>query len=219
MDNKSPQFYVPSPKMNQHELLKHISGNPHITQAELARRCGLSVAMVNNYMKELEQAGMLEFERRSMKDVSYYLTADGQMQYEVVEKELICHLASEYDRIKHRVCDYIISQSKGALHRVVLLGHGSMTGLVQHALESAHIEVLGCCQNGETHPTEKSHGMWAIEPYELDFLAPDAIIVVDPPNESKILNTLPQMLASNTEIITLYMAKTDKWRQPVLAPV
>ena len=48
-----PSLYLQSPKLNQLNILKQVAADAHITQAELAACCSLSVAMVNNYMKEL----------------------------------------------------------------------------------------------------------------------------------------------------------------------
>ena len=43
-------LYIQSPKLNQLNILREVAANANITQAELAGRCSLSVAMVNNYM-------------------------------------------------------------------------------------------------------------------------------------------------------------------------
>jgi len=43
---------MPPPRLNRLHILKQIASEPDMAQAELALRCLLSVAMVNNYMNE-----------------------------------------------------------------------------------------------------------------------------------------------------------------------
>ena len=56
-------LYIQSPKLNQLNLLREVAANARITQAALATRCSLSVAMVNNYMKDLCNSGLLEYKQ------------------------------------------------------------------------------------------------------------------------------------------------------------
>jgi predicted transcriptional regulator len=61
-----PSLFLQSPKHNQLNILREVAVDAHVTQAELAARCALSVAMVNNYMKELCRSGLMEYHRRTI---------------------------------------------------------------------------------------------------------------------------------------------------------
>src|SRR5512137_2565304 len=125
MRTKAPQgLYIPTPKLNQLHILRQIASDPDITQAELARRCALSVAMVNNYMKELCDLGFLEYRRKNSKTVSYYVTPAGKEATDATQKELLNELVALIAQAKEQVQEIIRSQARGELRRVVLYGTG-----------------------------------------------------------------------------------------------
>ena len=150
MQIKEPQgLYLQSPKLNQLNLLREVSGNARITQAELANRCSLSVAMVNNYMKDLCSHGLLHYNRKSNKNVTYHLTASGIRHLETLQSELILEMTRMYENAKEHIRNRILDQAKSALQRVMVYGNGDLAQLVFHALELSGISILGVCHDDE----------------------------------------------------------------------
>ncbi|MFH0804457.1 MAG: winged helix-turn-helix transcriptional regulator [Candidatus Zambryskibacteria bacterium] len=70
-------MFVPAPRLNQYNLLRQIANDHNVTQAELASLTGLSVAMVNSYMKKMRDLGLLEYDRKSYKTINYSVTLMG----------------------------------------------------------------------------------------------------------------------------------------------
>jgi predicted transcriptional regulator len=95
-------LYLPAPRLNQYNILIEVGSDPGITQAELARKCGLSVAMVNNYMKELCACGFLEYHRKSSKSVSYHLTPAGKESIDATRQDLLREVTSLFEDAKAR---------------------------------------------------------------------------------------------------------------------
>jgi hypothetical protein len=114
--NDSQSLYIQSPKLNQLNILKEVSFDAHITQAELPRRCLLSVAMVNNYMKKRCSAGYMEYQRKAIKNVAYHLTLLGAKQLEVLFAELINEMVEMFEATKERIWDCILSD--GSLYEI-----------------------------------------------------------------------------------------------------
>ena len=92
-------LFVPSPRLNEMLILKEVTGEPDITQAEIGRRCHLSVAMVNNYMKSLVSKGYLEYEAKSKKVIRYIITRAGFNHAHEVLQELRSEVASLYEQV------------------------------------------------------------------------------------------------------------------------
>jgi DNA-binding MarR family transcriptional regulator len=170
-------LYIPAPKLNELRILKEISSDADITQAELAKRCALSVAMVNNYMKELGDRGFLEYRRKNSKTISYYVTAAGKEAADVTRNELLQELIRLLTDAKEQVREIIMSQARGELRRVVLYGSGILAEIAFHALESAKISVIGVCSDDPAEIGQEWCGRERINPSQIRYMAPDAVVV------------------------------------------
>ncbi|HYK90801.1 MAG TPA: winged helix-turn-helix transcriptional regulator [Acidobacteriota bacterium] len=169
-------LYLPAPKLNQLHILKQIAADPEITQAELAQRCALSVAMVNNYMKELCTSGLLEYRRKSSKSISYHLTVAGMESADATERELLQEDVRFFIDAKKRIREMILSQCNGNLRRAVLYGSGDLAELVFHALESADVSIVGICDDNPGKVGRECLGRSMMSPSQIQFVAPDSII-------------------------------------------
>jgi hypothetical protein len=154
-----------------------------LTQAELGRRCGLSVAMVNNYMKELCKAGLLVYHRKSSKSVSYHLTDEGHREVADVEAKLLQELVESFENGKERFRERILSQSSGLLRRVVLFGSGDLAQLVFLALESTNVSVVGICDDDPGQIGRDWCGRKVLDPSHIPYMDPDAIIIASAERE------------------------------------
>jgi DNA-binding MarR family transcriptional regulator len=173
----SQNLYIPAPKLNELRILKEIASDPEITQAELARRCALSVAMVNNYMKELGDRGFLEFRRKNSKTISYYVTAAGKEAVDTTRTELLRELIKLLTDAKEQVKEIILSQAHRELRRVVLYGSGILAEIAFHALESAKISVIGVCTDDPAEVGQEWCGRERINSSQIRYMAPDAVVV------------------------------------------
>jgi DNA-binding MarR family transcriptional regulator len=205
MRTKGPStLYIAAPKLNQLNLLKELAANPHLTQAELARRCDLSVSMVNNYLKELCSLGWLEYHRKTTKTVSYHVTAAGDGQLESVQHELMHEMVDLFVRAKERILALVLEQTHERPRRVVLYGSGDLAEIAYHALESAGIGVIGVCDDDPARP-EMWLGMEVLDPTRVRLLDPDAVIVALGPerNPGAVERSLGSFEEGGIELVRL----------------
>jgi predicted transcriptional regulator len=207
------RLYVQSPKLNQLNILREIAANAHVTQAELAGRCSLSVAMVNNYMKELCGTGLIEYHRKTSKSMSYHLTSAGMEHLESLQSELINEMVGMFVSAKEQIRARIVSQARRALHRVVLFGSGPLAQLAFHALELAGINILGVCDANPSVVSTDFCGREISSPSQIRFLAPDAVIVADPLKSEEICRSLSSLPSRGIALIRL-----DGQSKPGLQP-
>jgi predicted transcriptional regulator len=198
-----PGLYLQSPKLNQMNILREVAGDAHITQAELAARCALSVAMVNNYMKELCRTGLMEYHRRTIKSVTYHLTPAGAEQYEVLQQELMREMVGMFVASKEQVLGRIMSQAPGSLRRVVLFGCGHLAQLVFHALDLAEVNILGICDDDMDLVGGDFCGREVMSPAQVRFLSPDAVIVARAPRTDEVFKSLDALLDRGVSVIHL----------------
>ena len=204
MRTKAPDLlYLCSPRLNQFMILSALAEDPFLTQAALGQRCSLSVAMVNNYLKELCEAGFMEYQRKSLKSVSYHVTDLGRAQIELVESELTGDGIERFALAKERMQRRILSQSPSArLRRVVLYGGGPLAELVYHALTQADVRVIGICDEDPRFGPEWC-GCPVIDVSQVARMRPDAIIITDWRNTDTAWNKLKELLNGNFLLIRL----------------
>jgi DNA-binding MarR family transcriptional regulator len=204
MTSKSPDpLYLPSPKLNQLQILKILAGDPFLTQAALSRHCGLSVAMVNNYLKDLCEAGLIEYRRKSLKNVSYHLTSLGVAQVEILESELTAEAIAGYARDKEHIRLRILSQSpKTPLRRVILCGAGHLAELAFHALEEGNVTVLAMCDDSSRIGREWC-GRPVVHVSKLADIAPDAVVITGWEHTEEIWRKLKSLLKRRVPLIRL----------------
>jgi predicted transcriptional regulator len=200
---ESQSLYIQSPKLNQLNILKEVSANARITQAELAGRCNLSVAMVNNYMKDLCNAGLLEYNRKTVKSVTYHLTPAGTQYLEGLQSELIVEMVHMFATAKEHIRSRIMNQANSVLQRVVLYGSGHLAQLAFHALELSGVSVLGVCDDDPNMIGKDFCGRKIVYTSQIRFMAPDAVITAEIPKSDEILRDLNSLSRQGIELIRL----------------
>lgn len=198
-----PHLFIQSPKLNQLNILKEVAADAHITQAELAKRCSLSVAMVNNYMKELCRMGLMEYHRRTIKNVTYHLTPEGEAELESLRRELFKKMVDMFANAKEHIRQRILSQSPTKLQRVVLFGCGDLAQLAFLALERTDVRILGICDDNIETIGGEFCGREVLNSSQIRFLAPDAVIIADAQRADAIYQDLKFLLNHGIGIIRL----------------
>jgi predicted transcriptional regulator len=196
-------LYLQSPRLNQLNILREVAANAHITQAELANRCFLSVAMVNNYMKELCGLGLLEYHRKTTKSVTYHLTPLGIQTLEALQGTLIEEMVAMFVAAKDQIRNRIANQAKADLQRVILFGSGHLAQLAFHALELASTNIVGVCDDNPERIGSDFCGREVLSPSQIRFLAPDAVVVADSKRTDEICRKLEFVTDRGISLIRL----------------
>jgi predicted transcriptional regulator len=196
-------LYLQSPQLNQLNILREVASNARVTQATLARRCSLSVAMVNNYMKELCSLGLLEYHRKTIKSVTYHLTSAGAQRLEALQGRLINEMVGMFVAAKNQIRERITSQTRLNLKRVVLFGSGHLAQLAFHALELAGVKILGVCDDNPEILGKDFFGREILNPSQIRFLAPDAVVVADSSRVEEICRKLDFVRSHGIDLIRL----------------
>ncbi|NLT68741.1 MAG: winged helix-turn-helix transcriptional regulator [Acidobacteria bacterium] len=200
---EAPSLYLQSPRLNQLNILREIAANPTITQAELARLCLLSVAMVNNYMKELCCSGLIEYRRKTTKSVTYHLTSSGADHLKRLQSDLIDEMVNMFVTAKEQIRARIMSQAPSGFQRVLLYGSGHLAQIVFHALEVAGVKILGICDYDIEKIGSDFCGRVVLSPSQIRFLDPDAVIIADPARTSAVCRKLELDCGQRIGIIRL----------------
>ncbi len=218
MRTKSPDtFFICAPKLNQLNILQQLAADSHLTQADLARRCNLSVAMVNNYIKELSTLGLLQYQRVTSKSVSYPLTSFGETRLEKMRQEIIVEMVELFADLESRLLDLILGQASGTVNRVVLFGSGRLAELVLHALESASVKVIGVCADDPLLVGSEWCGRHVQNPSQINYMAPDAVVIAETARTEEICHGLKYLADRGVKLIRLDKDASRNWHAAAVA--
>jgi predicted transcriptional regulator len=198
-----PNLFLASPRLNHLNILKEIAFSAHVTQAELAKRCALSVAMINNYMKELCAAGFIEYRRKSVKSVAYYLTAPGMLYLRSLEAGMLDEMSGMYAENKERIRALVVNRTHESIRSVVIYGCGDLAQLVFHALYSTGIKILGICDDNIETIGSDFCGRQVFSASQIRFFAPDAVIVAELERADDIIRSLASLPDEGINVIRL----------------
>ncbi len=197
------RLYSPAPKLNQLRILEQIGQNPEVTQSEMAQRCALSVAMVNNYMKDLADRGLLEYRKKSCKTISYHLTPAGREAVESIQNELLQELVELSADAREWVWGIILSQARHELRRAVLYGNGILGEIAFHALESSGARIVGVCGSDPGDVGKEWCGREMVSASQIRYLAPDAVVVALEEGSDGVCRGLTHLAQHGIDVIRI----------------
>ncbi|NWG12265.1 MAG: winged helix-turn-helix transcriptional regulator [Acidobacteria bacterium] len=209
----SVKLHIASPRLNELRILGCLTADPNTTQAQIARRCGLSVAMVNNYMRDLCAAGLLEYRRKSSRNVSYHVTLAGSLRMQAIEQEHLEDMVELFTEAKRLILDLVATQAAAPLQRVVLYGLGDIAVLAFHALESQNVRIVGVCDDDPEKTGREWCGREVSNPSQIRYLEPDAIIICDRARAEEMCRGLRYLQDRGIKIVRL-----DRRVGPATAP-
>lgn len=200
-------FYVAAPKLNEFNILSLVSGNSRITQAELARRCALSVAMVNNYMKSLCSRGLLEYHRKTTKSVTYHLTTQGRDWIATTEKEMISDAVELFEQIKNRIREAIERAAPKGVRRVVIYGTGTLAEIVYHSLEQLNPESVSFCDDGAVGTGRELCGCPVLPFSQIADAGPDTVVLTGGVHAGDANGTWSLLASQGIFVVRMAMAE------------
>ncbi len=212
-------LYIPAPRLNELNILREVSSDSEISQAELAEKCGLSVAMINNYMKDLCSRGLLEYRRKSAKCISYHLTGPGQEAVSSAQRDLLRTLVKLYGDAKVSIQSIVRNYVAGNPRRVILFGRGDLAELVYHALQVEGIDVVGMSATDSGMTDTENYDPENLTLSQLQLIAPDAIVVVDSASAERMEINLDRLTERGIPLIDLEECSADQSADAKIHPI
>lgn len=198
-------YYRPSKAARYLALLDSLAQDGLVSQTELGRRANLSGAMVNQYLKELMDEDLIEFERINGKSYRYLLTDLGEAE----RRTMFSHYASEtvqiYSALKAAIAHKLrVLKGKGIV-KLVLFGASETCEIVLQAIRSlGGFEVMALLDNDPDKAGKFLGGHVISPPVVLESLRPQAVLITSFGRQDAIHDQLAGLEPlKNVEIIRL----------------
>lgn len=196
------KYLKPSKEARVLSVLGELSNNSGLSQFELGRRLKLSGAMINQYLKRLQEERLVRFLPVNGKSFRYELTTQGEETLREMFLDYSCETIQFYSSVKGYIQARLQPLNDEGGKRLVLFGASETCEVVLSALEDMSFQVLALCDNDKTKQGKIFHGHMICSPVMLEQMEPDAVIITSFGKQDEIHTQLkPLSVKHNFSIV------------------
>lgn len=198
-------YYRPSKAARYLAILDTLAQDSQVSQNELGRRANLSGAMVNQYLKEMAETNLIEFERVNGKSYRYLLTDEGEARRRTMFSSFSSETVQIYTALKAAIVHKLANLKSRSLVKLVLFGASETCEIVLQALRATGgFEVMALVDNDPAKAGKTLGGHVISPPVVLDSLRPQAVVITSYGCQEEIHGQLRELYGQhNVEIIRL----------------
>ena len=198
-------YYRPSKAARYLAILDTLAQDSQVSQNELGRRANLSGAMVNQYLKEMAETNLIEFERVNGKSFRYLLTDEGETRRRTMFSGFSSETVQIYTALKAVIVHKLANLKNRSLVKLILFGASETCEIVLQALRSTGgFEVMALVDNDPAKAGKTLGGYVISPPVVLDSLRPQAVVITSYGCQEEIHGQLRELYGQhNVEIIRL----------------
>lgn len=198
-------YYRPSKAARYLAILDTLAQDSQVSQNELGRRANLSGAMVNQYLKEMAETNLIEFERVNGKSYRYLLTDEGEARRRTMFSSFSSETVQIYTALKAAIVHKLANLKNRSLVKLVLFGASETCEIVMQALRATGgFEVMALVDNDPAKAGKTLGGYVISPPVVLDSLRPQAVVITSYGCQEEIHGQLRELYGQhNVEIIRL----------------
>lgn len=171
------RYLHPTAELRKLWLLAEVHRDPGVSQQELAVRLGVTPAMVNAYIAELAEKGLLVKSGPTPRRMEYRITPEGVRVKDEGFVLYMWDLIQMYRGAKLELRRRFQALSRRGVRRVVFYGAGNACEVAAIAAEGTGIEIVGIVDDDPAKQDKYLHGVRVSAPEAIPALRPDAVIV------------------------------------------
>lgn len=184
------KYLKPSKETRVLAILDSLASDSGLSQFELGRRLCLSGAMINQYLRSLQEQELVRFTPLNGKSYRYELTEKGNASRERMFADYSCETIQLYTTVKRFVqskLDGLVEQGK---ERLVLFGASETCEVVLSALAGSNFQILALLDNAQGKQGRSFHGHVISHPAILEQLDCDAVVITSFGKQNEIYDQL-----------------------------
>ena len=170
-------YLKPSKSTRVLAILDALSRDSALSQFELGRQLNLSGAMVNQYLKQLQGDGLVEFLPVNGKSYRYALTDLGHQSRRRMFSDYSSETVRLYSNIKEFVLDKLDGLRSGGKRKLALFGASETCEVVLSALRGTGFQILALLDNDTKKQGQVFNGHVVSAPHVLDQVDCDAVVI------------------------------------------
>ncbi|SNR67934.1 Predicted transcriptional regulator, ArsR family [Humidesulfovibrio mexicanus] len=198
------KYLKPSKETRVLAILDSLSQDSGLSQYELGRRLKLSGAMVNQYLKLLQEQNLIEYRPVNGKSYRYVLTSGGEKS----RRQMFSDYSSETIRLYTNIKDFIANRLRGlearGRRRIALFGASETCEVVLSALRDTAFQVVAVVDNDTGKHGAPFHRYVISAPVVLEQVDCQAVVITSFGRQDEIHQQLqPLSTRRGLEIVRL----------------
>jgi hypothetical protein len=171
------KYIKPSKETRVLAILDSLSQDSGLSQFELGKRLKLSGAMVNQYLRLLQEQKLIEYRPVNGKSYRYVLTSGGENS----RRQMFSDYSSETIRLYSNIKDFILSKLRSletrGRRKIALFGASETCEVVLSALRDTSFQVVAMVDNDSAKHGTIFHGHVIASPIILDHVDCQSVII------------------------------------------
>lgn len=183
-------YLKPSKSTRVLAILEALTRDSSLSQFELGKRLNLSGAMVNQYLKQLQETGLVEFLPVNGKSYKYTLTDQGRQS----RREMFSDYSSETIRLYTTIKDFVLDRLSPLMEegktRLALFGASETCEVVLSAIRETKFQVMILLDNDTRKQGQIFNGHVVSSPRVIDQVDCDAVVITSFGKQAEIFEQL-----------------------------
>jgi len=193
-------YLEPSKQYRRFSLLLCISKKPDVSQKLIGKQTCLSSSMVNNYIKELLNDGLLQISGTSNRSMTYHLTDKGKEYLSTNFLLFSAEIVQFYASVRREISAMLTGSYQNGIRSVVLYGASDTAEIVYSAIQTTSLVIKGVVDSDRAKIGKLFYGITIQSPTKINKIKPDALILTSFARQNEILNSLKGNVDKNIQI-------------------
>lgn len=197
------KFLAPTKNFRRFSVLLSIYNAPEISQSQIGRITHLSSSMVNNYIKELQEEGLIEIVGDTNRTFSYHPTRSGKNELMSLLIDYSTEIIQLYGAAKREVAGILNGLHSDGIRLVALFGAAETGEVVYTAIKETPLTVIAVVDNDPKKQGKAFNGLIVQHPEVLKTISVDAIVITSFGKQDEIFDYIKQNLEESIMVIRL----------------
>ena len=203
MDLSEFSFFNPSPNFREMSILKALTESSSVSQERLARIAGIVPSMVNKYIKDFEDSGLISKEGDNRRNMRYELTEAGKFRLQYLTILYLKEAAKLYTESREIFGEVLDTIKESEHESFYLYGAGIIGGILADVLRTEGVKIIGFIDDSQAKQNGTFHDLHVSSPEEAKSDEETAVIVASFRHANNIVKNAKENGMKNVMVFTI----------------
>ena len=203
MDLSEFSFFNPSPNFREMSILKALTESSSVSQERLARIAGIVPSMVNKYIKDFEDSGLISKEGDNRRNMRYELTEAGKFRLQYLTILYLKEAAKLYTESREIFGEVLDTIKESEHESFYLYGAGIIGGILADVLRTEGLKIIGFIDDSIAKQNGTFHDLHVFSPEEVTCIEGTAVIVASFRHANNIVKNAKENGMKNVMVFTI----------------
>lgn len=194
------KFLSPTKEFRRLSVLLSIYNDSQVSQHKIGRITHLSSSMVNNYMKALQEEGLIIITGETNRSRSYHITRSGQGELISLLLAYSAEIVQLYAAAKREVAERLDNLHSEGIRKVALFGAAETAEVVYAAIRETPLSVKAVVDSDPKKQGKRFNGFAIQPPEKLKEIDVDAIVITSFGRQEEIYQQIRLLLGKGMKV-------------------